>query len=90
LWGYLLGALGFNSLLAGDDPCRQTSLLAYGNRMLYEIPSWLDLWGWPIIGADERSPWWSSGNSFGWRWLGHTGRRYVGCFFPTPGRHLWR
>jgi len=34
LWGYLLGALGLNSFLARDDPCRQTSLLAYGNRVL--------------------------------------------------------
>jgi hypothetical protein len=28
LWGYLLGALGLNSFLARDNPCRQASLLA--------------------------------------------------------------
>jgi hypothetical protein len=65
LWGHLLGALGLSSLLARDDPCRQTSLLAYRNRMLQKIPSWLDLRGRPVIGADERPPWRSSGSSLG-------------------------
>jgi hypothetical protein len=90
LWRYLLSLLGLIPFLARDDSRRQTSLLTYGNRMLQEIPSGLDLRRWPIIRADERPSWWSSGSSFGWRWLGHTGRRSVGSFLQPSGRPLCR